>query len=164
MAIELGYGVGLDKDNKAVVTTSIDVYDNEGNKMGYCTGLTRNDTRNLTRVRHLDSSDAGRVVEMMPQPTDVNLSLTGLALYNDGNNRKGLLNRIPGSAAAQFVSLDQQRETFTIKLVETHPTTKAVTTTYFHGCMLQTYNHPIALGTVNIAETANVWVSWVDSK
>ena len=164
MTIELGYGVGLAKDNKVVITTSIDIFDNEGNKIGYCTSISRTDARGVERIRHLDSADAGRVIELQPRPSDVTLAVTGFALYNDGSKRKGLLNRLPGNAAQQFVDLNQQTESFTIKVVETHPATGAITKTYYYGCMLSAYAHPINLTGANVAETATVMVAWIDSK
>jgi len=164
MTIELGYGVGLDKDNKAIITTSIDVFDNEGNKIGYCQSINRNDTRNVQRIRHLDSSDAGRVIEMQPQPSDIVLTANGFSLYNDGVNRGGLLNRLPGAAAAQFVELNQQSAMFNLRVKEKHPSTGQITVTYYYGCMLSNYSHPIAITTVNVVDTATIQVSWVDSK
>jgi len=164
MAIELGHGVGIDKDAKALISTSIDIFDQEGNKIGFCMSCNRTDGRAVNRIRHLDSADAGRVVEMQPNPTDVNLEVTGYALYNDGNTRQGLLNRLPGAAAAQFVALDQQSQLFNIVVKETHPLTGAVNATYYYGCMLTRYSKPVAIGTINVVESASVAVAWVDSK
>jgi hypothetical protein len=164
MAIQLGHGVGLDKNNQAVIATSIDIFDTDGNNIGYCVSVSRNDTRNVQRIRHLNSADAGRIVEMSPSPSDTNLTVNGFALYNDADRRRGLLNRLPGSAAAQFATMDEQKENFTIKVREKHPSTGDETITYYHGCMLTGYTKPMNITTANVTETAMIAVSWVDTK
>jgi len=164
MSIELGYGTGVDKGNRAVVSTSIDIFDNEGNKIGFCTNISRSDTRTINKIRHIDSADAGRVVELQPGPADYSLTINGFALYNDGNKRGGLLNRIPGTASAQYAALDQQQAMFNLRVLEKHPVSGEESATYYYNCMISNYSKPTAIGSVNIAESVTVVVSYVDYK
>jgi hypothetical protein len=167
--VNRGAGVGIGTANRATITTSYDVFDEEGNLIGYLTDISRTDTRTVERIRHLSSHDAGRTIEQAPGPDDISLTCTGFALYNktDQNGELphfSLASRLGGLTGAElFKSLNSQRVAFNIRVEEVHPATGAVSRTYYFGCMLTNYTKPISLGNITVAETANVQVAVVDS-
>lgn len=172
--MRLGDGVGLTDSNRALISTAVDLYDEDGQLVGYATGIERTDRRTVTKVRHLSSADAGRVVEQVPSPEDVVLRVTGFALFNkqDLSGRiphyslAGRLSRGTGNAGFGgvylFKSLNSQKFPFTLKEENVHPQTLARATTFYHNCMLTDYTKPMNLGTVTVAETCSVQVGQVD--
>lgn len=163
---KFGAGTGLPKENKSIVSTGIDILDNDGNIIGFLSQINRDDTRGVDRIRHLNLADAGRTLELVPHPADTVLRVTGFALYDKTEtDRKSLLNRIPGSTAAAFKHLNQQYEYFNIRVKETHPNlspSAAVPSEIkYIGCLLSSYSHPINLGTMTIAEVCAITVSYV---
>lgn len=173
--IGLGDGVSVNESNRTVVSTSYDVYDEDGRLVGYCTAISRTDTRTVTKVRHLSSSDAGRVIEQVPAPEDVTIDVTGYALYNTpdltgdvphyslaARLTKGMGANV-GGGVYLFKSINSQRIPVTIRQEEVHPVTGAVDLVYYHGCMITNYTKPQNLGTTTVAETVKMQVAWVDS-
>lgn len=157
-----GSGVGLAPGNQTVISTTVDVFDEGGNNIGFISQLNRNDTRPVVPIRHLDSSDAGRILELQPGPETYQLTATGYALYNVAEDVGGsLLNRLPQGAAA-FKVMNDQSIPFTIEEAETHPATTIVNRTLFLGCMLNSYSKPLNIGSVTVTETAGITVSWVE--
>jgi hypothetical protein len=138
------------------------VLDDNGFNIGFLQQLSRTDARPTTPIRHLDSSDAGRMIEQSPFVESNTLNVTGLALYNTGIDRRSLLNRIAGVGAAKFRSLNSQHEPFEITERWTHPGTQAVGSTLYGDCYLTNYTRPVNIGTVNITETANITATWVE--
>lgn len=160
-----GAGSGLPKENRAVVAITIDVIDNEGNEIGYIQSINRTAARAIDRLRHLNVADAGRTIELGPHPVDTTLAVTGFCLYDKTETDKGsLLNRLPGETAAAFQCMQQQAEYFNLRVREVHPNPDAPGVveheTHYIGCLLSNSTHPIALGTLHIAETADITVSW----
>lgn len=173
--VGLGDGVSIPDTNRAVLSTSFDIYDQDGQLVGYCTNVERTDNRPTVPLRHNSSSDAGRVIEQVPNPEEVKLRIVGYALYNKAD----LSGTIPHySLAARlslgtgttggfggrylFKSINSQKTPFTIRVEEVHPSTLAKSVTYYVGCMLENYSKPQNIGTITISETASVRVSWVD--
>lgn len=167
--VQRGDGVGIGVQNRATITTSYDVFDDQGNLIGYCTDIDRTDSRTVQRIRHLSSHDAGRTIEQAPGPDEVSLAMTGFALYNKPEQSGDLPHfslaaRLGGLTGTQlFKSLNSQRVAFNIRVEEIHPATGAVSRVYYFGCMLTNYTKPISLGNITVAETANVQVAVVDN-
>lgn len=158
-----GDRVGVPDTNLAVVSSSVDVFDTDGLNIGFMQQITRTDTRQVTRIRHLDSFDAGRIVEQVPMPEDLSLNVMGFALYNRGSDKQSLINRIGGSGSARFKSLNSQQIPFNLLEEWTHPANPNNRgQTYYLGCWLTNYSRPINIGTVTVAETATIQPSWVD--
>lgn len=161
--ITRGDGVKIPDVNQAVISTSVDVFDEQGVNIGYMSQLTRTDTRNTFRVRHLDSQDAGRVIEQVPSPEDNALSANGLSLYDIGVVKKSLIHRLAGVNGQRFRSLNSQFIPFVVREEWTHPSSPGqFGQTLYLGCMLTNFTRPVNIGTAQIAESANVVPSWVE--
>lgn len=157
-----GDGVSLPEGNRVIVSTSVDVLDDDGFPIGFVQQLSRSDTRQIIRVRHLDSIDAGRVVELSPGPEDNSLNATGFALYSRGLDPGAILNRIPGLGGQAFKSLNSNAIPFELIEVWTQPATGETAETTYGDNLLQTYNRPINIGAIQISETAAMVTSWVE--
>lgn len=158
-----GDAVGLPDTNRVVISTTVDVLDGDGNNIGFLQQISRTDARPTTPVRHLDSIDGGRMIEQSPAPESNTLNVTGYALYNTGQDRESLLNRIAGQAAgARYRSLNSQFIPFQMVEQWTHPGTSGRGETLYGDCMLTNYSRPVNIATVQIVETANVTATWVE--
>ena len=181
-----GFRVGIPPTNVAVIASSVDVLLGGAN-IGFVSQIQSQQTRNVERVRHLNTSDAGRIVEQVPLPEDATVNATGFALYNKAaNQRLTLLNRMSGNAfqanspigdpnmdgdsAAAFVSLNQQH--IPIDMVRTwkHPMQEepgstsgdeAAQRVIFYDCYITNYSTPINIGTATVAETVTLQVGYV---
>lgn len=157
-----GDGVSIPAGNKVVLSTSIDVFDNLGVSIGFIQTLTRRDDRPTQLIRHLDSTDAGRMIEQAPGPETNRLDVTGFALYNVGPNKKSLLNRVAPNGGA-FRSLNSQHIPFEIEERTTHPATPTLQASTLYGdCYLISYSRPVNIGTVHITETATLQATWLE--
>lgn len=145
-----------------VISTTVDVLDDEGFNIGFLQSISRTDARPTESVRHLDASDAGRILEQAPGVETNTLNLTGFALYNSGVDRRSLLNRVVGANSAPFRSLNSQQLPFEITEQWTHPASNARGQTLYGDCMLTNYTRPVNIGTVTITETANATATWVE--
>ena len=167
--VQRGAGVGIGVQNRATITTSYDIFDDQGNLIGYVTDIDRTDTRTVQRIRHLSSHDAGRTVELAPGPDETTLACTGFALYNKPDQtgdlpHYSLAARFGGLTGGEmFKSLNSQRVAFNIRVEEVHPATGAVSRTYYMGCLISNYTKPVSLGSVTVAETVSITVSVVDN-
>jgi hypothetical protein len=175
--VTYGDRVDMPDTNRVIISSSIDIFTEQGVNIGYISALSRSDNRPTTLVRHLDSVDAGRVVEQAPGPDTTTLNATGYALYNQGANRQSLIHRMVPQVQ-NWHSLNGQHVPFDIEERATHPAftrgadpTQGVTateggylsTTYL-GSWLTSFNHPVSIGSALIAETCNISVSWVDER
>jgi hypothetical protein len=166
-----GVPVKLSDQNLAVVTTSVDLFDDKGALIGYCTGIDRSESRTAQLIRHFSSKDGGRVIEQALGPEAVTLRLTGFSLYNSTSEAGTVphgtlldrLSRFPESDPAYvFKSLNSQKIPFTLRYSETHPGTSKGTKIYFYGCIIINWTHPVSLGNVTVADTASIQVGQVD--
>lgn len=164
-----GDGVSLPEENKVVISTSVDVLDDNGNNIGFLQQISRTDARPMTPIRHLAAGDAGRMVEQSPGVELNTLNVTGYALYNTGASRASLLNRITGQEfqsggiEAPFRSLNSQFIPFHMTEQWTHPgNTALLGETIYGDCYLTNYTRPVSIATVNIVETANIQATWVE--
>jgi hypothetical protein len=163
--------------NRVIISSSIDLYTEQGVNIGFVSGMTRSDNRPTTLIRHLDSLDAGRPVEQSPSPDTTTMQFTGFALYNTGGNRQNLINRLVPQVP-NWHSLNGQQVPFDIEERATHPMytrtadpTKGtvadesnyVSTTYL-ACWLTAYSHPVQIGSANLVETGSASCTWVDSR
>ncbi len=154
-------GVSIPESHRTVISTSIDIFDHDGNNIGYIQSITPSQTRNVTPVRHINSIDAGRIVEAAPGPANYTMNVNGFALY-DAQNDGSLIQRIGGSVTAQAMkSLEEQSIPFNIVITETHPATGNETKSVYHDCWLTNYSHPVNIGSALIAETATIFVTWI---
>lgn len=161
-----GDAVSIPDANRVVISTSVDVLDSEGTNIGFLQQISRTDARTMNPIRHLDSVDAGRMLEQSPAPELNTLNITGYAVYNTGQDRESLLNRVTGRAAAgggqRFRSLNSQFLPFQLIEAWTHPATGARGETQYGDCYLTNYTRPVSIATVMIVETANVQATWVE--
>lgn len=175
--VAYGDRVDMPDTNRVIISTSIDIFTEQGVNIGFMSALTRADNRQTTLIRHLDSVDAGRVVEQAPGPETVTLNCTGYALYMQGSARQSLIHRMVPQVQ-NWHSLNGQHIPFDIEERATHPAftrgadptqgVPAPENTYFSttylGAWLTSYNRPLNVGSVVISETANANVSWVDER
>lgn len=157
-----GDGVSLPEGNRVIVSTSVDVLDDDGFNIGFVQQLSRTDTRQVLRVRHLDSVDAGRVLELSPGPEDNSLNATGFALYSRGLDPGAILNRIPGINGQPFNSLNSNAIPFEIVEVWTQPNTGVVGETTYGDNLLNNYTRPVNIGAIQIVETVAMITSWIE--
>lgn len=163
MAIQTrGDGVSIPESNQVVISTTVDVLDDQGFNIGFIQQISRTDARPTTPIRHLDSSDAGKILEQSPGVETNQLNVTGLALYNLGTDRRSLLNRMVGSGSSKFRSLNSQQLPFELSERWTHPATRLAGETLYGDCMLTNYTRPVNIGTVTITETANITATWIE--
>jgi len=155
-------GVGLPEAHRTVISTSIDVVDDSGNQIGYVQSINQSENRPTQPVRHLNSEDAGRIVEQAPQPGNLTLSVNGFAIYNKQNDGS-VVQRIGGETTAKKMrTLEEQKIPFSLIVKETHPATQEVTQTVYHECWLTSRSKPVNIGTATIVESCNITPGWVD--
>ncbi len=155
-------GVSIPESHRTVISTSVDILDMQGNNIGYITNFSPTHDRAMTKIRHLNSLDAGRVVEMSPGPSNVTITVGGFALYNKQNDGS-LIQRLGGGSTKKAMRmLEEQTVPFLIVEVETHPKTGDKTAIGYHMCWLSAHGSPKNIGTVTIAETATIQVGWAD--
>lgn len=154
-----GSTVGLPAENKAVISSSVDVFDQDGFEIGFVSQITPSHTRTVQRIRHLNSADAGRVIESAPSPEDISISGTGLNLYNIAESQQqSLIARLPGQAGARFKTLNDQKIPFFIQVVETHPASGLQNESTYLGLWLTRYTRPINIAGATIAATIDISV------
>jgi hypothetical protein len=157
-----GDGVSLPEQNRVIVSTSVDVLDDDGFNVGFIQQLNRNDTRQILRVRHLDIGDAGRVLELSPGPEDNTLNATGFALYARGADPGAVINRIAGLNGQAFKSLNSNAIPFEVVEVYEHPATHATGETTYGDNLINNYSRPVNIGAVQIVESCAMITSWVE--
>lgn len=151
----------------ALSVLSIDVLDQNGNKIGAINQIAPSFSRPNTRVRDLDADAAGDVKDLVPGVENITISVNGFALRSTFDKKRGLLNRIPQASAgsAAFKSLKDNQIPFDIKEKQTNPRTGAIYTRVFKNCLLNNYSYSISMqGDVVISESASIDVSTVDEE
>ena len=153
-----GDGVSFPTSNRVINASTVDVYDDRGNIIGFITSISETLNRAVTRIRTLSSEAAGRVLEMAPMTEDVSLSIGGYSLYDLSKTNKGSLIHRMGSHMAALKSLQSQREPFHIVKSATHPTTgQTVVDTYF-DCWFANFSRSRDIGRLVTIDTASVQV------
>lgn len=119
--IQRGDGVAFPAENRVVNAATIDIIDDDGFRIGFVVQIQETLNRNVTRIRHLNSLDAGRTIEQAPGVEDVTLTLTGYSLYDKSiTDRRSLIHRLGGPMAAAK-SLMGQAIGFNLVMREVHP-------------------------------------------
>lgn len=156
-----GDGVSIPESNQVIISTSVDVLDDNGDNIGFMQQLTRRDDRPTQLIRHLDSTDAGKVIEQAPGPETNRLDVTGFALYNVGQQRRSLLHRI-SPLGPSFRSLNSNAIPFEITERWRHPATGNSGENLYGDNLLINFSRPVNITTVMIAETATLQCTWVE--
>ena len=156
-------GVRIPESHRTELSTSIDIIDHDGNNIGYIQSFSESQNRGVTPVRHLNSEDAGRILEMAPAPANITLAVNGFALYNKQNDGS-LIQRLGGSTTAKSMkSLEEQGIPFNIiKRVVNPATQDEVELKVYRDCWLTSFSSPTNIGTALISESANVMCSWIE--
>ena len=162
-----GYGVGLAPENQIRIPWSYDIYDQDGNNIGFLTSFNPSSDRPVDGVRHLNSSDAGRIVEAVPKVSNDTISVNGFAIYNSAVTKRGtLLNRLGGSVDEAIVHINQNKIPFTIVATCNHPGDASLTEdmheTKYIDCLLTNYSQPVSVNDTTISESASIFVSRVE--
>lgn len=175
-----GDGVAIPTTNKVVISTTVDVLDDDGNPMGFIQSLNRTDTRRVDRLRELSATSAGRTVEQSPGPEDLSVRVTGFAIYAVGGIKGSLLDRllqpVLGSAlrgnqvlapspqgGSLIKSINSQQVPIQVTERFVHPASPGAETGILYGdCMLTNYSHPVAIGTINIAEEVQLQPRFIE--
>jgi hypothetical protein len=141
-----GDGVAFPATNRVVSASGIDIYDDLGNIIGFIASVDENLNRQIQRVRHLSSEDAGRVIEMVPMVEDISLTVAGYSLYNISKTDRGSLIHRMGSHMAALKSLQSQREPFHIVKINTHPTSGETVVDKYFDCWFTSFTRGRDIG------------------
>lgn len=148
--------------DKVLLSTSVDILDDQGNNIGYVSQFSDSGNRRLDRIRHLNALDAGRTLEMAPGPEDRTLSLNGFAIYNRQTNGS-LIQRIGGESTRKAMkTLEEQKLPFTIVEREVDPATGEEEYTIYHECWIQQMSKPVNIGQATVSQSCTVQVGWVE--
>lgn len=161
--VSRGDGVKIPEQNRVIISTSVDVLDDNGFNIGFIQTLNRTDNRQVQRVRHLDAVDAGRTVELSPGPEDNTLNATGFALYARGADKGSVFGRMAGFNGQAFQSLNSNFIPFEVIESAIHPTTGATGDTTYGDNLITNYQRPINIGAVQVVETVALITSWVEN-
>lgn len=155
-------GVSVPETHRTTLSTSYDIYDEEGNNIGFVQSFGPSHNRPTTIVRHINSADAGRGLEQAPGVETMTISVQGFALYNKQNDGS-VVQRIGGSSTRKAMrQLAEQSIPFTIIETVTHPATgEVVDRVSYNECWLTSKNKTINIGNATVQETANISVTWV---
>lgn len=153
-----GDGVSFPATNRVENSSTIDIYDDTGNIIGFITNLDETLNRPVQRVRQLSSESAGRVIEMVPFVEDVSLTVAGYSLYDKSQTNKGSLIHRMGSHMAALKSLQSQSESFHIVKQSVHPVTSdTITDTYF-DCWFVNFTRNRDIGRLVTIDRASIQV------
>ena len=135
-----GDGVNFPSRNRIVSSSSLDIYDDGGFVIGFVTNFDETLNRPMTRIRHLSSRDAARIIEMCPGVEDVSLNVTGYSLYDKSVSEKGSLIHRLGSAMKALKSLQSQASSFNLVREETHPSSGEQVKDIYYDCWLSSFS------------------------
>lgn len=151
-----GSSVSVPESHLTVISTSIDVFDEDGRNIGLVQSVTITGNRPVTPVRHLDSVDAGRILEHAPSPEDPpQVALTSFFIYNTGQFRQSLINRLPGASGAGIRNLTSQSDPFDLVVSWRHPSTGVQDSLVAAETILTSWELPFSLDQALIAERAS---------
>lgn len=160
--VSRGSPTGEAPSNLIVVSTAITLFDTQGNEIGYVESLNYSSNRPVTLAYHLNGADAGRPIESIAGIEKGTLSATGFALYDTTVlQRGGLMNRLAGADAQDYVVLANQQVPFNIRQVEKHPANPSlIRKKKFLGVMLTSLRRPVSIGTMIIMESVDMSYMW----
>ena len=153
-----GDGVNFPSKNRVISSSSLDIYDDEGFIIGFVTNFDEQMTRQMTRIRHLSSRDAGRVIEMSPGTEDISLNVNGYSLYDLSLTSKGSLIHRLGSAMRAMKSLVSQAEAFNLVRIETHPSSGEQVRDVYYDCWLSNFSRMRDIGRLVQMDRATIQV------
>lgn len=148
-------------NGEVALITAYDILDQDGLAIGFIQSLTISDSRPATKIRHISSADAGRVLEHAPGFSDIKISgVKGFALYNR-NQDGSLVQRIGGGSTRRAMKmLEEQKIPFKLVERQVDPEThKTIDATELFDCWLTNHSSPRDIGTVTISETAEISVA-----
>lgn len=160
----------LNLNDKVHPTTVITILGETGNEIGYIQDINESQDRGVEPVRHLNASDAGRIIHGVPRPANFTLSVTGFSIYKpDADNEGSVISRLMKDAqnnpSKLMKSLEEQQYSFTIRVVTVNPDTSGEdTVTFYHGCWITRYNKPSSINNAFVTETADIFVSYIDNQ
>jgi hypothetical protein len=162
--IQRGDGVSFSSENRVVSSTTYDIYDDEGYVIGYIVEVSEGQNRPVSRLRHLNSSDAGRVIGMVPSPADFTLNVNGYSLYGKSQtNQKSLIHRL-GSTAAALKSIQSQIAGFNFVATETHPSTDEQNKTWYYDCWMTSFSKGRSINQVVQLDRATIAVGQMETR
>jgi len=153
-----GDGVNFPSRNRVISSTTLDVYDDEGHIIGFVLSFNETQSRPVQKIRHLSSTDAGRVIETTPNVEEISLTVTGYSLYDISLTEKGSLIHRMGSAMKALKSLQSQAESFNLARTETHPSSGEMVRDVYFDCWFTNFTRNRAIGTLVQADSANISV------
>lgn len=157
-----GQGVA-NYNGQVLLSTSIDILDSGLNAIGYISNFTGSKSRPTTRIRQIGSKDAGAVIEQAPNVEDLNLNVSGFALYNDVDEKGSLAQRLGGwNPFLALESLTEQHEGFSLIRTDVHPKTrKIVNAKEWYDCWYQSESDPVVIGTATVLQQVTIFPSGV---
>lgn len=153
-----GDGVNFPSRNRIVASSTLDVYDDSGFIIGFVTNFNETQARAVTRIRHLSSRDAGRIIEMSPNTEDINLTVNGYSLYDISLTEKGSLIHRMGSAMRALKSLQSQAEPFNMVRTETHPSSGELVRDVYFDCWFTNFTRNRDIGRLVQTDNATIAV------
>lgn len=157
----------LNIQDKVFPTTQITIYDENGEEVGWIQDFNATESRPVERIRHINAADAGRTLQGVPRPADATLSVTGFTIYKpDPTNDGSVISRImqnTGNPNKLMKTLEEQKIPFLIREETVNPNGQN-TVTFYHGCWLTNHSKPISINNAFVAETADIFVSFIDEE
>ena len=154
-------GVGIPTGNKSLTSYSVDIYNTStGEQIGFAQSVAHTDNRTVEKIRQLNSLDAGKVVEQVPRPSDVEITVTQMALFE-----KDLMDFFKfNQADDNFDFLNNQFEPFTIVSAQRGKNSSGVTQeiqTIYYGCMITRTNKTWSIDKATILDSCSIQVAAV---
>lgn len=154
-----GDGVSFPAKNRIVNSSTLDIYDDEGYIIGFITNFDEQGNRPITRIRHLSSQDAGRVIEMSPGVEEISINVQGYSLYNINLAERGSLIHRFGSAMRTLKSLQSQGTPFNLVRKETHPATGETNKDIYFDCWMSQQSKARDIGRLVQMDRATIQVA-----
>lgn len=158
----------LNVNDKVYPTTQITVFGENGDEIGWVQDINESQERGVEPVRHLNSDDAGRIVQGVPRPANYTLSVTGFAIYMPNTDTEGttiarLIEKAANNPSKLMKSLEEQKYPFAIRKSIVNPNGEN-SETYYHGCWITRFNNPTSINNAFVTETVDLFVSYIDGE
>jgi len=153
-----GDGVSFSAQHRVINAARIDILDDDGYIIGFVQGVNETLSRQVQRVRHLNSLDALRVIEMVPGAEDVSITLSGYSLYDKTLTDRGSLIHRLGSPMAAAKSLMGQAVGFNLIMLEKHPATGEYVRSKWVNCWITNSTRSRSVNNVVNVDSATVQV------
>jgi len=144
-------------NGEVALITKYDIIDQSGLAIGYLQTFSPSDSRPATKIRHISSADAGRVLEHAPGFSDTKISVTGFALYNRQQDGSIVQRLGAGTTKRAMKMLEEQKIPFKILERQVDPeTNETLDATEHIDCWLTNHSAPKNMTSVTISETAEI--------